>query len=230
MRAEAADYARERAAMVETIRAYAREGGGLLDAGGISEKVLEAMARTPRHLFVPEQHRSLAYRDGPVPIGHNQTISQPLIVATMAEAAMIGPADKVLEIGTGSGYAAAVLGRMAAAVWTIERQATLAETARDRLSRLGADNVHVHLGDGTLGLPGEAPFDAIIVAAAFPRVPGALADQLAEDGVLVQPLGWGGDELVTRFSKRSGGLAREGFVTGAHFVRLRGRYGFAEDP
>ena len=135
------------------------------------EAVLRAMRTVPREAFVSKEIREFAYRNAPLPIGSGQTISQPLIVAHMAEALELAPSDRVLEIGTGSGYAAAVLSRIAKDVFTVERHRELAETATERLKRLGYDNVHVLWGDGTRGWPEEAPFDAIVVAAGSPGIP-----------------------------------------------------------
>jgi protein-L-isoaspartate(D-aspartate) O-methyltransferase len=157
---------------------------------GISdEAVLAAMGTVPREKFVPGDLASQAYSDRPLPIGAGQTISQPYVVAMMAAAAAIGPADRVLEIGTGSGYGAAVLGCIGAEVWTVERHDELARTAERRLGRLGFGNVHVVTGDGTLGWPDAAPYDAIVVTAGGPDVPEALRAQLAEGGRLVIPIG-----------------------------------------
>ncbi|TKT69737.1 protein-L-isoaspartate(D-aspartate) O-methyltransferase [Aquamicrobium sp. LC103] len=161
-----------------------------LEQRGISDKrVLRAMRRVPREKFIPDHLRDLAYEDGPLPIEEGQTISQPYIVAFMAEAGELKPGDKVLEIGTGSGYAAAVMAEIAGRVITIERHAALAEKARQRLSDAGYANVDVRTGDGTLGLPGEAPFDAIIATAGGPRVPEAWKAQLAVGGRIVVPVG-----------------------------------------
>lgn len=157
---------------------------GLTDA-----RVLAAMGSVRRERFVPPDLMDFAYEDRPLPIGSGQTISQPYIVALMAEAAEIGPDDRVLEVGTGSGYGAAVLAHLAAEVWTIERYEGLAKTAHRRLRAEGLDNVHVAVGDGTLGWPEEAPFDAIVVTASAPDVPPALRQQLADGGRLVLPTG-----------------------------------------
>ena len=154
-----------------------------------SERVLRAMGEVPREAFVEPELEEFAYEDGPLPIGEGQTISQPYIVALMIEAAEIGPTDRVLEVGTGSGYAAAVMSRVAGRVFTIERHASLAEVARQRFPRLGYDNVEVHIGDGTQGLPDAAPFQAILVAASGPSVPQALKSQLAVGGRLIIPVG-----------------------------------------
>jgi protein-L-isoaspartate(D-aspartate) O-methyltransferase len=151
--------------------------------------VLDAMRAVPREDFVPAEERDLAYEDGPLPIGHGQTISQPYIVAAMTAAARVRPGERVLEIGTGSGYGAAVLSKIAAEVYTMERIGALTESAKDRLAALGYDNVHVRSGDGTLGWPEHAPYDAIVVTAGGPSVPPALLAQLKPGGRLVMPLG-----------------------------------------
>jgi protein-L-isoaspartate(D-aspartate) O-methyltransferase len=157
---------------------------------GITDKaVLAAMKSVHRERFVPADMAQYSYEDHPLPIGLGQTISQPFIVALMAEAAEIKPADKVLEVGTGSGYGAAVVAHLAAEVWTIERLEDLAETARHQLAAEGVDNVHVVVGDGTLGWPDEAPYDAIIVTAGAPAVPRTLREQLAQGGRLILPSG-----------------------------------------
>jgi len=159
-------------------------------ARGISDpRVLDAMLRVPRHLFVPEPYRSQAYEDHPLPIGEGQTISQPYIVARMLESLQLVPTDKVLEIGTGSGYVTALLAELAAQVFSIERHPTLAESAREVLAALGYTNVQVVTGDGTLGLPAAAPFDAILVSAAAPELPPALLAQLRDPGRMIIPIG-----------------------------------------
>jgi protein-L-isoaspartate(D-aspartate) O-methyltransferase len=154
-------------------------------------RVLAALRRVPRHEFVPDDVRGEAYEDRPLPIGHGQTISQPYIVAVMAELARIGPGDRVLEVGTGSGYAAAVLAELAADVYTIEIVEPLAEQARRNLERAGYGRVHVRAGDGYRGWPEAAPFDAVLVAAAAPRLPAPLVEQLAPGGRLVIPVSRG---------------------------------------
>jgi len=157
---------------------------------GVSDsRVLDAMLRVPRHEFVPEQHRAQAYEDHPLPIGDGQTISQPYIVALMLQSLQLKPSDKVLEVGTGSGYVTALLAELAAEVFSIERHPALADKAREVLSELGYRNVHVITGDGTLGLPDAAPFDAITVAAAAPDLPAALIAQLREGGRMIIPVG-----------------------------------------
>ena len=194
-------------------------GRGISDAG-----VLDAMASVPREQFVRPGLSHRAYADGPLPIGEGQTISQPYVVAWMAEAAELGAGDRVLEVGTGSGYAAAVLGRIAHAVYTVERHAMLAEAARDRLGRLGYGNVHVLHGDGTAGWDEHAPYDAIVVAAAGPYVPEALRDQLLARGRLVMPLGrpWQGQSLVRLRRSPKGAFTREE-LGAVRFVPLIGQ-------
>src|SRR3990172_7116691 len=161
----------------------------LAQRGIRSRAVLDAFRNVPREAFVPEALAEFAYEDAPLPIEAGQTISQPFIVALMAEALDLVPGDKVLEIGTGSGYAAAILGQMAGEVFTIERHELLARTAADPLTGMGCDNVHVLAGDGTLGWPAHAPYQAIAVAAGGPSVPPALLAQLAVGGRLVIPVG-----------------------------------------
>lgn len=161
-----------------------------LRARGIAdERVLEAMLRVPRHEFAPKGYRDEAYGDHPLPIGAGQTISQPYIVAIMLEALALSPADKVLEVGTGSGYVTALLAQLAAQVFSLERHAALAEAAKQLLMRMGYTNVRVMVGDGSLGFPDCAPYDAIIVSAAAAEVPRALLAQLAEGGRLIIPVG-----------------------------------------
>jgi protein-L-isoaspartate(D-aspartate) O-methyltransferase len=196
----------------------------------IDPLVLEAMRTTPREAFVPEALRGHAYDDRPLPIGEDQTISQPYIVAAMIQAADIRPGDKVLEIGAGSGYAAAVMAEIADTVFTIERKPALARAAQATLERLGYANVHVITGDGTLGLPGEAPFDAIICAAGGPGVPESWRDQLAVGGRLVMPVG-----ELTRFqslikvTRESPDRYVEQDLGAVAFVPLIGSEGWLED-
>jgi protein-L-isoaspartate(D-aspartate) O-methyltransferase len=153
------------------------------------ERVLTAMAKVPRDAFVAAEDAPNAYGDSPLPIGAGQTISQPYIVAAMLEQLELRPQDRVLEVGTGTGYEAAILGELTAEVWTIERQPELAETSRSILQRLGCANVHVVQGDGSRGLPDQAPFDKILVAAAAPRIPEMLIEQLADGGKMIVPVG-----------------------------------------
>jgi len=161
-----------------------------LRARGISDpRVLDAMLRVPRHRFVPETYRSQAYEDHPLPIGDGQTISQPYIVARMLESLQLTPTDKVLEVGTGSGYVTALLAELAAQAFSIERHPALAECARNVLAALGYNNVLVFTGDGTLGLPADAPFDAILVSAAASDLPSTLLAQLRDLGRMIIPVG-----------------------------------------
>ena len=182
-----------------------------LQARGITDpRVLAALGRVPRHLFVPPELASLAYGDHPLPIGQGQTISQPYIVALMSQWAEVQPGEKVLEVGTGSGYQAAVLAELTDRVFSIEIIPELAQAAAARLSALGYDKVRVKTGDGYLGWPEEAPFDAILVTAAAPAVPAALAAQLKEGGRLVIPLGaayW--EQTLVRLRKIQGELKEE---------------------
>lgn len=220
-------YADERRRMVED----------QLRARHISDpRVLEAMAAVPREEFVPVALRRHAYEDGPLPIGGGQTISQPYTVAFMCQALLLEGVEKVLEVGAGSGYGAAVLSRLAREVHTVERIRALAESARASLERLGYGNVHVHVADGTLGLPAEAPFDGIVVTAATMGVPLTYLEQLAEGGRLVIPVG---DPLLGqtlyRFTRHDGRLLVAD-LGGFAFVPLIGKYGeyesefFTETP
>jgi protein-L-isoaspartate(D-aspartate) O-methyltransferase len=189
------EYSRERSEMVERqIRAR-----GIRD-----KKVLDAMRSVLRHRFVPESHRNLAYADSPLPIGLDQTISQPFIVAYMTEAADISRDDRVLEIGTGSGYQAAVLGEIAREVYTIEIVPELAERSTRVLNELGYKNVFVREGNGYLGWPEKAPFDAIVVTAAPDEVPKALIEQLAVGGIMVIPVGTSYQEMMLITKTRKG--------------------------
>jgi protein-L-isoaspartate(D-aspartate) O-methyltransferase len=179
----------ERAAMVETIRAYARSDARALGQQGISERVLQAIGQTKRHLFIPERSCAIAYADMPIPIGLGQTISQPFIVALMTQLAEIAPDHVVLEVGTGSGYQAAILAQLARKVCTIEIIPQLAEAAAKALKDLAYDNVSVRLGDGYDGWPECGPFDAIIVTAALGQLPPPLIEQLKVGGRLIMPVG-----------------------------------------
>ncbi|MGH3072805.1 MAG: protein-L-isoaspartate(D-aspartate) O-methyltransferase [Gaiellaceae bacterium] len=191
-------------------------------------RVLEAIRETPREGFVPAAVADRAYEDRPLPIPHEQVTTQPSLVAAMVEALGLTGGEAVLEIGTGLGWQTALLARLAGTVWSVERFADLAAEARANLARHGVVNVTVVVGDGSRGLPEAAPFDAILVAAAYPSVPAPLAGQLADGCRLVQPLGPGGDEDVVLFGRVGAELVRLRTVTGAHFVRLVGAHGFAE--
>jgi len=201
---------------------------GQLSARNIRDaRVLQAMRSVPRHLFVPLEHRHLAYTDGPLPIGRGQTISQPYIVALMTQLLLLEGNEKVLEIGTGSGYQAAVLAQLAGEVHTIERHPGLAETARSVLSDLGLENIHVHICDGSLGLPTLAPFQAILVTAAAPEVPQTLLKQLSDGGRLVIPVGGRLGQYLERWSRHGTDFSQEVLVPVA-FVPLRGEHGWEE--
>lgn len=196
---------------------------------GIRDRsVLAAMEIVPRERFVPPELADLAYADRPLPIEAGQTISQPYVVALMAEAAQIAASDKVLEIGTGSGYAAAVLSKIARRVYTIERHASLANSARERLARLGYTNVDVRAGDGTLGWPEQAPFDAIIVAAGGPAPPPALLQQLAIGGRLVMPVGNETEQELVRYTRVAYDENRREALGPVTFVPLIGEQGWQD--
>jgi protein-L-isoaspartate(D-aspartate) O-methyltransferase len=197
------------------------EGRGITDA-----RLLEAMRRIPRHQFVPSAKLEDAYGDFPLPIGHGQTISQPYIVAVMTEALALRGRERVLEVGTGSGYQTAVLAELAARVYTIERIPELAGAARKALLSLGYDNVRFAVGDGCEGWPEHAPFDRILVAAAAPAIPSPLAAQLADNGIMVIPIGdsrFSQDLVIVRRIGRSLEQARS---IGCRFVPLIGEGGF----
>jgi protein-L-isoaspartate(D-aspartate) O-methyltransferase len=188
---------------------------------GISDpRVLAAMSRVPRHELVPEDVRDHAYEDRPLPIGHDQTISQPFVVAYMTEQLQLRGGERVLEVGTGSGYQAAVLAEIAGEVYTIEIVEPLGKRAQADLQRLGYQNVHVRVGDGYRGWPELAPFDAIVVTAAPERVPQPLVDQLAVGGRLVLPVG-GFDQELVRIERRPDGIHQERLID-VRFVPMRG--------
>ena len=196
-------------------------------AAGISDElVLEAMNATPRAGFVPGDYVTAVYRDEPIPIGHGQVTTQPSLSARMIEGLRLACGDHVLEIGTGLGFQTALLAHLAASVVSIERWPDLADQARRNLARQGIGNAEVLAGDGSCGLSGRAPYDAILVSAAFPAVPAPLAAQLRAGGRLVQPIGPGGKEEVVLFERSASGMERRQVLTLARFVRLQGRYGF----
>jgi protein-L-isoaspartate(D-aspartate) O-methyltransferase len=199
----------------------------IANRGVRDERILEAMASVPRHLFVPEDSRSFAYADRPLPIPSGQTISQPYIVALMTS--HLGPQKehRVLEVGTGSGYQAAVLAELAAVVHTIERHPKLAREAQERLQTLGYDHVHVHVGDGSQGYPPAAPYDRILVAAAAPLVPQPLLDQLAQGGRLVVPVGSRGSQRLEVWERDGDDFTQEPSIP-VVFVPLIGEAGWRE--
>jgi protein-L-isoaspartate(D-aspartate) O-methyltransferase len=212
------DYAAEREAMVER----------QLRRRGITEQhIVDAFLEVPREAFVSPDYADLAYGDHPLPIEAGQTISQPYIVALTIQAAQIGPGDKVLEVGAGSGYAAAVISRIAAEVVAIERQHDLVEVARGRLDRLGYDNVTIVEGDGTRGCPDRAPFDAIVAAASGSHVPKAFVEQLSKGGRIVMPVGDPGwvQELI-KVTRGAGGELIQENLGGVRFVPLIGEEGW----
>lgn len=186
------------------------------------EHVLRAMTVVPRELFISADMADLAYEDTPLSIGQGQTISQPYIVAAMIEAAQVRPGDRVLEVGAGSGYAAAVLGQIASQVFAVERLETLALAARRRIASLGYNNVDVRTGDGTAGLPEHAPFDAILVSASAPSVPAALKAQLATGGRLVMPVGDDNRQHLRKIIRRSENRYEEMDLQAVVFVPLIG--------
>lgn len=198
--------------------------------GIVDPAVLAAMRRVPREAFVADKYRDFAYDDGPLPILEGQTISQPYVVALMIEALLLQPEDRVLEIGTGSGYAAAVLSRIVAEVYTVERIEALVAYAQQNLSELGYDNVWVKQGDGTLGWPEHAPYNGIVVAAGGPKIPNALKEQLAVGGRIVMPVGseQRAQQLVraTRVSENDFDQERLGHV---RFVPLIGEQGWEKE-
>lgn len=196
--------------------------------GVYDERVLAAMARVPRHEFVSEEYWHQAYEDHPLPIGEGQTVSQPYIVAIMLEAVSLNRSETVLEIGTGSGYQAAVLAELAQRVHTIERHACLADSAQTVLHRLGYSNVTVHVGDGSQGLPQHAPFDAIVVSAAAPRIPPSLFEQLRDGGRLAIPVGPTYAQEFQLVRKEHGMMAITR-LEGCRFVPLIGCQGYPED-
>ena len=212
---------------MDAVRA-SRLAGAAYVAGVRDARVLEAIAAVPRAAYVPEGQTLLADRDRPLPIAGGQVTTQPSLVASMVEALELDGTERVLEIGAGLGYQAAVLARLAREVWSVERREELAEAAAANLRAQGVENATVVAGDGTEGLPAHAPFDAIVVAAAHHRVPPPLVAQLAPGGRLVQPIGPGGHEDVTLFRLRTAGLVRERSVAAARFVPLGGRHGFSD--
>jgi protein-L-isoaspartate(D-aspartate) O-methyltransferase len=215
-----ADFAAERERMVRR---------QIADRGIKGRRLLDAFRTIPRELFVPEHLMPFAYEDGPLPIEAEQTISQPYIVALMIEAAEVAPGDKVLEIGAGSGYAAAVMGRIAGEVIAVERHGELVEAARARIARLGYDNIRIVEGDGTAGLPGEAPFEAILCAASGSHVPQALLAQLSPGGILVMPVGEPeAIQSLVKVTRRGEEDFRNEDLGPVRFVPLIGAHGWSD--
>ncbi|MBW3604361.1 MAG: protein-L-isoaspartate(D-aspartate) O-methyltransferase [Actinobacteria bacterium] len=197
--------------------------------GVTDQRVLDALRDTPRVAFVPPAARLVADRDAPIPIGHGQTTSQPSLIAHIVAALGLRPTDRVLEVGTGLGYQTALLAQVAGTVYSIDRFADLVATAGGNLAAQHIRNVELTVGDGTEGWPEHAPFDAIVVSAAFHEVPPPLVDQLADGGRLVQPLGGDrGDDLLL-FRKESGELVVDRHLGAARFVPLRGHHGLTDD-
>jgi protein-L-isoaspartate(D-aspartate) O-methyltransferase len=212
------DWAAQRRAMVEE---------QIRKRGISSPRLLEALARVPRHLFVPEELALHAYEDRALGIGEQQTISQPYMVAAMTEYLELQGTERVLEVGAGSGYQAAVLAELASEVITVEKNVSLAESARARLASLGYLNIRVEIGDGTMGWAAAAPFEGILVAAAAPAVPPPLTAQLAEGGRLIIPVGESDKQMLMRIRKRDGEIMQEKLFA-CQFVPLLGRYGWPD--
>ncbi len=209
---DSSEYAQARAEMVAT---------QLVARDIVDPRVIDAMRRVPRHLFVPPSVRDHAYGDGPLPIGHGQTISQPYIVALMTQLVDAAPSKKALDVGTGSGYQAAVLAELVQRVYSIEIVEPLAVEARQRLQQLGYENITVRHGDGYLGWPSEAPFDVIVVAAAPDHLPPALVEQLARGGKMVIPVGAGFQELML-IEKDAAGEISQRTIAPVSFVPMTG--------
>jgi protein-L-isoaspartate(D-aspartate) O-methyltransferase len=210
-------FATERFSMVET---------QLRQRGIRDERLLAAMSKVPRHEFVSQQNWNEAYADHPIPIAEKQTTSQPYMIAAMVQAAEIKPEDRVLEIGAGSGYQTALLAELASQVFAVERYASLAEAAQKTLERLGYRNAKIVTGDGSLGLAEAAPFDAIIVSAAAPRIPQALMDQLAVGGRLLIPVGEADQQVLKLVLRNADGSISVRTLEGCRFVPLIGEQGF----
>jgi len=196
------------------------------EAGVRDPRVLEVLRGVRRALFVPPSELDRAYQDEPIAIPHGQVTTQPSLVARMIEALALRGSERVLEVGTGYGWQTALLASLVEFVWSVERFSELADTARANLARSGIGNVKVVVGDGSKGLVEHAPFEAVIVSAAFPEVPSPLAEQLASSGRLVQPIGHGGSEDVVLFEREARGLVPLRSLVGARFVPLVGKHGF----
>jgi protein-L-isoaspartate(D-aspartate) O-methyltransferase len=200
----------------------------LIPRGIRDARVLEVMRKVPRHLFMDESIRHRAYDDMALPVGEGQTISQPYMVAVMTELLALKGAERVLEIGTGSGYQAAVLAELSGEVYTIERIQSLSDKAAATLRSLGYLNIHPEVGDGTLGLPDAAPFDRILVTAGAPEIPSPLIEQLAEGGILLVPVGDRSSQQLVRIKKEKSTLSKE-YYTPCVFVPLVGKHGWGAD-
>lgn len=217
----------DRTATTVDARRQAMVNEQLLTRDITDERVLSAMTEVPRHLFVPDEMAGMAYMDGPLPIGCDQTISQPYIVALMIQEMAAAPGSRVLEIGTGSGYAAAVLSRVAGEVFSVERLQALAERAVRTLKRLHYSNVTVLTGDGSMGWQAHAPYDAILVSAGAPVVPAALIDQLRPGGRLIIPVGGQLQQRLVRIEKDMNGELIHQYVAAVRFVPLIGEEGWS---
>ena len=211
------------AKMRERMLKWDLEGRDITDPG-----ILRVMAEVRREEFVPEAYKSQAYADGPLPIGMGQTISQPYIVALMTQELRLNPDCEVLEIGTGSGYQTAILSKLAKRVYTIERVGQLAESARTVLGRLDIKNVEFYVGDGSCGWPDDRKFDRIIITAAVPKMPEPLVRQLAEGGLMVGPVGYGGVQELVVCEKKAERIFKRKVICDCRFVKLLGKYGFEE--
>lgn len=201
----------------------------VVSSGVVNEELIEAFQTIPRADFVPEESRSIAYEDRPIPIARDQVTTQPSLSAMMIEALDPGPESRVLEVGTGLGFQTALLACLAGEVVSIEVWEDLATEAASNLARQGITNVDIRVGDGSLGVPERAPYDAILVSAAFTEVPEPLVHQLVDGGRIVQPIGPGGQETVTLFHKAGDDLRPVREIIPARFVRLVGREGFSSD-
>lgn len=191
------------------------------------ERVLAAMLKVPRHQFVPPEFANAGYEDRPLPIGESETISQPYIVAAMTQAADVQPGDKILEIGAGSGYQAAILAELGAKVYSVERNFQLAESARTRLARLGYPGIEVICGDGSEGYPAAAPYQVIVVTAAAPEIPAVLLNQIADGGRMIIPVGNLRNQVLYLLNKSGNQITRR-ILDSCQFVPLIGRYGWPE--
>ncbi len=215
----AEDHAADRREMVKKVEEMAASTASQTLIEQFNSRVIKAISEVPRHKFVPEAHREAAYRNRPLSIGHGQTISQPFIVALMSELLEVKPTDRVLEVGTGSGYQTAVLSSLAAKVYSIEIIPELGEAARKTLERLGYSNVETKIGDGYLGWPERAPFDGIIVTAAPDHIPAALVDQLKPNRRMVIPVGGLTQDLMV-VTKKAGGTTTNKTIVPVRFVPL----------